>query len=299
MAKDTTLLESYCIGCGRMYTIENFYKSTSPYHNNKVLPYCKDCCRKMVLDYIKKFGSLECAMWMTCANLGIPFTKRAFEALERTISERGTTTDKYNYVGNYLRCLRTTKRREDNWKEFADTDVSFGDIATMQKHEQSIKQEMEKFKLDWGYQEVEDYQFLEYRFEYYTADLGELKPSQETLYRRLCLVELAIRKKDEAHEDTKDEQKQLIQLMKTLEIDDFQNTKDMTMAEKIIEAQIAWMEEEEPAFHYKDKEKYRDFCGIGAYWEDHVKRPLRNLLTGSKEYTLTDTRDEIAEYDEE
>ena len=299
MAKGIAPVESYCISCGRLYTIDKFYKSQNPYHCNKVLPYCKDCCKKMVQDYIKKYSSLECAMWMTCANLGLPFTKRAFEALERSIDDRGGATDKYNYIGSYLRCLTSNKRREDKWTEFADTDVSFGDIQTLQKHEQSIKAEAEKFRLDWGFQEVEDYQFLEYRFDYYTDGLGELKPSQETLYRRLCLVELAIRKKDEAHEDTKDEQKQLIQLMKTLEIDDFHNTKDKTMAEKIIEAQIAWMEEEEPAFHYKDKEKYRDFCGIGAYWEDHVKRPLRNLLTGSKEYTLTDTRDEIAEYNEE
>ena len=39
--------------------------------------------------------------------------------------------------------------------------------------------------------------------------------------------------------------------------------------------------------------------GIGAYWEDHIKRPLYKLLLGSKEYTLKDTRDEIAEYTEQ
>ena len=92
---------------------------------------------------------------------------------------------------------------------------------------------------------------------------------------------------------------QLIQLMKTLEIDDFKNSRDLSMVEKTIEAQIAYMEEEEPAFHYKDLEKYKDFMGIGAYWEDHIKRPLYNLLLGSKEYTLKDTRDEIAEYTEQ
>ena len=108
------------------------------------------------------------------------------------------------------------------------------------------------------------------------------------------MVELAIRKKDESGEDTKEEQKQLLQLMKALEIDDFKNTKDLSMAEKIIESQIAWMEEEEPAFHYKDLEKYKDFLGAESYWENHVKRPLRNLLIGSKEYTLKETHDEIA-----
>ena len=157
---------------------------------------------------------------------------------------------------------------------------------------------MQKFVLDWGHHEVDDYQYLEYRYDYYTNGLGELKPSQETLYRRLCLVELAIRKKEEEDIETKEEQKQLIQLMKTLGIDEFKNTKDLSRAEKIIEAQIAWMEEEEPAFHYKDLEKYKDFTGKGAYWEDHILRPLRNLLTGSKDYELKETEDAISVTDE-
>ena len=107
------------------------------------------------------------------------------------------------------------------------------------------------------------------------------------------MTELRIRQKDEAHEDTKAEQTQMVQLMKTLHIDDFTNSKEMTMAEKIIESQIAWMEEEEPAFHYKDLEKYKDFTGKENYMYNHVLRPLKNLLVGSKEYTLRETKDDI------
>ena len=293
--------ESFCVGCGRTYELSSFFKSPNPLHYNKVLPYCKECCTDMVHSYIKDYASLESALWLSCANLGVPFTRRAFFGLEERLEKTKKTSKigkRYNYVGTYLQIFNALKKNSDHWESFADTDVAFGEIENVKKHEESIKAEMERFELDWGYQEVEDYQFLEYRFEEYTDGLGTLTPSQETLYRRLCLVELSIRKKDENHEDTKDEQKQMIQLMKTLGIDDFTNTRDLSMAEKMIESQIAWMEEEEPAFHYKDKEKYSDFLGIGSYWEDHIKRPLRNLLTGSKEYTLSDTKDEIAEYDE-
>ena len=45
-----------------------------------------------------------------------------------------------------------------------------------------------------------------------------------------------------------------------------------------------------------DLEKYRDFTGKEVYWYDHVLRPLKNLLVGSKEYTLKETNDEIAEF---
>ena len=288
--------ESYCIGCGRMYPIGSFYKSPNPLHYNKVLPYCKDCCNSLVHKYIKRYENLESSMWITCATIGIPFIKSVFLGLEDKISKTDKIGAKYNYIGNYMRLMNSQKKKSNHWEDFADTDVSFGDIETVKKHEESIKKSMERFVLDWGHHDVEDYQYLEYRYDYYTDGLGELKPSQETLYRRLCLVELAIRKKEEDNEDAKDEQKQLIQLMKTLGIDDFKNTKDLSMAEKIIESQIAWMEEEEPAYHYKDLEKYNDFTGKGAYWHDHVLRPLRNLLVGSKEYTLQETSDEIADF---
>ena len=290
--------ESFCVGCGRTYAIESFYKSPNPLHYNGDLPYCKECCNSISRKHLKDYANLESAMWMSCAELSIPFIRKVFNGLEDALSIKGKVGRGYNYVGNYLKIFTATKKAKDHWESFADTDVSFGDIVNVKKHDESVRNEMERFRLDWGYQEIEDYQFLEYRFEYYTEGLGDLKPSQETLYRRLCLVELAIRKKDEAGGDTKEEQKQLIQLMKTLKIDDFSNTKDLSMAEKIIEAQIAWMEEEEPAFHYKDPEKYKDFFGIGAYWGDHVLRPLKNLLVGSKEYTLKNTYDKFAEYDE-
>ena len=293
------LKESFCLKCGRMYPLDKFFKSNNPNHHSGVLPYCKDCCAEMVKDRIKLYGNLESALWMTCADNGVPFVRKIYEKLEDELAKRNSKPTKtYNYLGNYLRLLAISGNANKRWKSFDDTDVAFGDIANIQKHEQSIRAEAEKFKLDWGYHEIEDYQFLEFRYDYYTDGLGELKPSQETLYRRLCLVELSIRKKDEEGLDTKEEQKQMIALMKTLGIDDFQNSKDLTMAEKIIESQIAWMEEEEPAFHYRDLEKYKDFRGIEDYWYNHVLRPLKNLLIGSKEYTLKETADAFVDLPE-
>ena len=59
MADKLPITESYCIGCGRPYTLDKFYKSPNPLHYNGVLPYCKDCCNRMVHSYIKKYGNLE------------------------------------------------------------------------------------------------------------------------------------------------------------------------------------------------------------------------------------------------
>ena len=49
MANGIPITESYCIGCGRPYTLEKFYKSPNPLHHNGVLPYCKDCCNSIII----------------------------------------------------------------------------------------------------------------------------------------------------------------------------------------------------------------------------------------------------------
>ena len=46
---------------------------------------------------------------------------------------------------------------------------------------------------------------------------------------------------------------------------------------------LAMIEKYTPADYYKDKSKYKDFFGIGEYIERFMFRPLKNLLTGSKE----------------
>ena len=57
MPKGTNIkpVESFCVGCGRMYPIEDFYKSPNPHHANGVQPYCKECSNQLVNEYLKKY----------------------------------------------------------------------------------------------------------------------------------------------------------------------------------------------------------------------------------------------------
>ena len=77
MPKGTSIkpVESFCVGCGRMYPIEDFYKSPNPHHANGVQPYCKECSNQLVNEYLKKYGNMEAAIFYTCADMGVPFIK--------------------------------------------------------------------------------------------------------------------------------------------------------------------------------------------------------------------------------
>lgn len=296
--KRTAVQEAFCMGCQRTHPVTEFYKSNAPYHPNGVLPYCKDATEKILQHYLKKSKSLESAIWLTCATVGIPFIHRAYEVFEKK-NEGYTQGANRKYFGLYLNAMTTVETKQNPFIDFYDTDTPLDGVASIKRSKEALKFEYEKFELDWGKQEVEDYQYLEYRYDTYTGDLEEMSPAQETLYRKLCLVELAMRKKEELHEDTKSEQQQMLSLMDKLKISLFTNKDEEGVEVRMIEARIAWMEQEEPAEHFKDKEKYCDFMSIKSYFYNHIFRPLKNLLIGSKEYTLQEVNDEIAPTDKE
>lgn len=286
--------EGFCIGCQRSHPIEDFFKSSSPFHPNGYLPYCKDACELLVRYYLKRAGNIEAAIWLTCATLGIPFLSSAFEnANNRYNTYKHTDTRKYfgiymNFLNPYF--IQSSKPKVD----FFDTDVGLNQLSSLKQSKEIIELESQRFELDWGKQTVPDYQFLEYRYDVYTKDVDGLTPAQETLYRKLCLVELAMRRKEENGDDTKTEQAQMITLMDKLKITSFVEDKSKSIEDNFMEKRIAILEEEEPAYHYKDLDKYCDFMHIGVYWYNFITRPMKNLLMGSKEYTLKESEDDIS-----
>ena len=113
--------------------------------------------------------------------------------------------------------------------------------------------------------------------------LAKLTPAQETLYRQLCLVELSKRRKWTAKELTKDEQAMILTLMEKLKISNFNEQKDKSEIDKILEKQIWEIENTEPC-ELVDKEEYKDFLDIGKNWGQHILRAIRNLIAGTKDY---------------
>ena len=93
--------EAYCVFHQRTLPIENFYISHNPYHSNGVLPYCADCCNAMVYKKIEEKGSLQAAMWLTCAEVGVPFI-----------------LDVYTHIENESRTKSTTKQRQIACKQY-------------------------------------------------------------------------------------------------------------------------------------------------------------------------------------
>lgn len=282
MPKGTRIkpVESFCVGCGRMYPIEDFYKSPNPHHANGVQPYCKECSNQLVNEYLEKYGNMEAAIFYTCADMGVPFIKKMYDSYLNRIKEYKAKS----YWGNYTMGFQAnrSKAEKEAWKGFDATDVDFRDIASIQKSEKAIQEELKELKYRWGEDKsIQQLQYLESRWSAYVNN-KELDVAQEQLYRNLCLAELDIwesRDVDKAIKRQSD-------MMKALGIDKFEVERRKTDVERMIEYDIWLMENEEPAEYYKDKGMYQDFRGIHAQWVKEIKRPILNLITGSKDYDI-------------
>lgn len=288
----------YCAECKREYPIDRFYTSNASFLGNGHLNYCQDCCEDILKYFLKKKGTMESAVYFTCAKLDIPFIRRVYET---TIDKKNSLQSKsnkddneYNIFGYYIDYLwgtHTLQKKTEVWEDFTDSDTSLDEFNTVKKSEDALKADYEKFELDWGKQTLEDYQFLEYRYDIYTEG-KPLTPAQDTLYRQLCQLELRQRKKnakgdsirdDQLGESTKEEQAMIIQLMDKLGISKFDNKKDKSDIDRLIEKQICEHENTDPC-ETVDINKYKDMCDIGKNWGRQILRAVKNIVSASQEF---------------
>ena len=280
--------EQRCVKCQQSLTFDEFYKSANPNHTRGILPYCKECCKKIFKNYLEELGSLQGAYWATCAEVGVPYIQSVGDsaqemALEKIEKKGGNiTTTSFNYFGTYISRLALMKVN-NKWDRFIDSDVDMGSMVSLEERKAKIEAEIAKFRLAWGdFDSEDDYAFLEFRYDIYTEGIS-LKPAQETLYRKLCIAESQARKIEAKGGDTKNIQKQILDLMSKLKIDNFAEQKDKDLTEQMLEAQIAMHEKQMPMEYYDQKELYEDACGLNNGW-NRIKRVMLNFAFGHKDY---------------
>ena len=287
----------FCVRDGREYSSERFYahKNTEVYPKGYI-PYCKDCCEDIVKFYLKKCGTLESAMWYTCAFFDLPFIKKVFDNMvtfKNTFQTKSGKEDAeysmFAYYYDYLWGSKSSKKALEEWNTFADSDVDFKDIQGLTKSDENIRQQIEKLELDWGLQESEeDYRFLEYMYDKYTKNINIENPQQEDLYRDLCLARLEKRKAEQGKIDTDITkiQARILTLMNKLKLDEFESTKPKSLSEQLMFAKIAQIEMLKPADLYKEPTKYKDFNKVKKYYQDICLRALRNTLAGTRDFDI-------------
>ena len=202
---------------------------------------------------MSEYSSFELGLRHMCTFFCMPVVEEAVVKLKDLYESKPQEPD-WNWVTQYGAVLKDLEIPEEAWNNLSGNALMFDESFKGLK-DNEVEEMMMLYNL-WGNHTLKEYEFLNSRWQKYTDGI-KLTTAQSTLYRQLCIQELDIRNKESQKESTKDEQKSLMGLMSKLGIDQFVSN-DKSKEDRMFEAQIEYIEREEPADHYKDLEKFKD-----------------------------------------
>lgn len=304
--------EFRCVCCGHKYKRQKNYFSVtkSPVFagNNGYLPICKSCIGQLFDKYTDFFGGdEEQALERMCQLTDMYVDETAW------VYSRKAGADA-NRMSDYMARLNIVP--EARGKTYSDTIVKRFEESEEQKAAAEAKAAEEERLLKTVEGRVEsgvdeevvrrfgpgfdsgDYDVMQYEYNTWVDQCGSpIDKRQEELYVTICGLKLNLQKSIQSNANNigtvANSYKSFIEAA-TTEIEDRKKKAEAEAANnyKPLGVMIRDIENYTPAEFYKDKKLYRDADGIKQYIERHLLRPLRNLLTGSreldKEYRLDD-----------
>jgi len=280
-----------CKNCEREMVKAKFYSSNLPEYKklyNGTCPVCKECLQILACD--ENGGIDATALKDVLKNyLNKPFFNDIFL---KVLSKKPK-----NPLGDYITRLNLNRGVANNatWKDGETEGKIEIDKKNIKKQKGipevlvnsdfKVTKEMIRF---WGRGKdytPEDYEFLDNAFNEWTTRYKCDTLAEEKTYKFLCLKELEIMKSREKGENVD----KLEETYRKLLSDGGLTPKDANAANdpENMSALGLWIRDIEkyrPAEYFEDKKIYVDFDGFSEYLKRMIYRPLKNLLTGSRDF---------------
>lgn len=190
-----TAQKYYCCRCGTAYSRRKGYfpVSHSPmYRGSGFLPMCNECVEDMYEQYRASLGDDKAAMRRMCMKLDLYWDEGIYAMVERTA---GVHSRVRNYIGK-TNIIRYVDKTFDNTVEeeaaAEPSDEPVCQYATQQ--DETLLPDVDQSLIDfWGAGYSPDfYVELERRYKSWTGDAQVVDPSEQSLYRQICLLEVII-----------------------------------------------------------------------------------------------------------
>lgn len=289
--------EVYCRKCTQYKPQNSFYETTNKnIDTNNLLSVCKDCCNKLYDEYYEKYKSMEKAIYFTCRDLDIIFNKQSVQQAQshmESLINKGKNVEKV--FGYYKSKLGSTAKNNAKLESFRfyDSDILIdeqGNDVTSDSYEEEIDEDLLLF---WGKGfNLDDIIFLESELSKWKQTHKCDNQAEVTLLREICIKILDIRKGRENKENVGMLQKELQDLMKTASVDPAKA--NVASAGKSHDAFGLWIkdiEQYKPAEWHDQQEKYKDMDGFIPYIQNYIIRPIRNFITGNRDFQVNDNID--------
>ncbi len=249
----------------------NFYTaSDNIFYANGKFGICKDCLKQYV--YID--GNVDENNFKNILRIyDVPFLKKIFES---AVADEKETVGVYmkNIYLNYKGCT---------WNNSDDLGIDADSINQDNQEEFKVTKDILK---RWGYGFTpNEYQWLEEDFAEWCLNHESEKMSMQRLFQMICIKELEIRNTRQQGKATDKLEKSLMELMNNSNLTPrTMSAMNETDSTRVYGVWLKDIERYKPAEYFKDKKLYHDFDGIGDYFNRFVLRPMKNLLTGSRDF---------------
>lgn len=282
--------ETYrCSCCGHKYAKQerNFNKSKSPIYkgNNGYMTICIKCISELFNGYVDFFDKDEdAAMERICQITDMCVDEVAWAASRKKNANQGRMSA---YVSRLNLNQSTAETYSDTlirrWEKQQEEEAN-SPAAEQENTPQIAKETLRRFGV--GFSDGE-YDVMESEYNSWVERYGApVDKRQEELYVSMCYLKLNLQKgiqNDSAGVGAlANSYKGFIEAA-TTEIEDRKKKAEAEMELKPLGVLIRDIEQYCPAEYYKDKKLYADFDHLKDYISRFMARPLRNLLTGSKE----------------
>ena len=275
-----------CSCCGKGFTSQdkNFQKTNDVLFqsNNGYLPWCKECTDTYTAQITALYcNNEELAMKDFCQRAGWNYDINALVASMETYSGHRSRSR----ISHYAAKKNINCDGRKTWIDTLKHNQTLKEYEVITTREQT-KDEDVKVKgssVDrWGLGFTEmDYKNLDDHYFMLKKNNPNADNNQEIFIKSLCNINMLMVRALQSG-DAKEYGTLVEQYAKTFKQAGLKTIQEVdNSADECLGVTLATISQFTPEEYYKDKGLYKDFDKIGEYVTRFVKRPLKNLMTGS------------------
>ena len=307
------VVSAYCRKCRQQLPPKNFLAATDrDIDTNGLMSICTPCINDMYEKFYQAEISMKRTILRLCRILNLAYDESAISALKThlaTMEERGKTTR--SIFGIYKTKLLSVQKKSFGESVTAE-DFVFVEPTTRvggdPLEDVDVEIDQKKYwELTWGAGLTpDDYECMDFELSQWQATNKCDTHGELSLMKILCYIQNDIRKARIADTSTAQLEKRFMEAMtKAALTPDKQNAAAAGKSHETYGEWIKDIEETTPAEWWENQELYKDVDNIVEYIKLYIERPMRNFVTGSRDFTveeisdISDTPSEIIYYEEE
>lgn len=287
-----------CPSCGKHYKKldTNFPASQSELYAgwNYHLPICRHCLDLMFNHYTLAYGNDEdAAIRRICEKFDIYYCKSLLSASRKITKDRSR-------IHTYISKANLIQYKGKTFDITLDEERYEGVIESREQTKEENVSVSASAVDRWGVGFTEiDYKNLDEHYKMLKKNNPNADNNQEIFIKALCNLNMLMVRSLQSG-DSKEYSSLTEQYAKTFKQAGLKTIQETdNSADECLGVTLATISQYTPEEYYKNKELYKDYDKIGEYFDRFVKRPLKNLMTGSTkrdiEYYVKDKSGDLDE----